>query len=211
MIKLSTLQLAQILHADLIGDENVQVENINTDTRKSVPNSLFFALKGEKFDAHQYLEQAVAQRATAVVVQQSNSSLSVPQLVVKDTRLALATLAKWLREEINPRTVAMTGSSGKTIVKEMTAHILQHTAGNADAVLFTNGNFNNDIGVPLTLLRLTAQHRFAVVELGANHQGEINYTTQLAQPDAALINNIAPAHLEGFRSIEGVIRTKGEI
>lgn len=211
MIKLSTLQLAQILHAGLIGDKNVQVENINTDTRKSVPNSLFFALKGEKFDAHQYLEQAVAQGATAVVVQQSNSSLSVPQLVVKDTRLALATLAKWLREEINPRTVAMTGSSGKTTVKEMTARILQHTAGNADAVLFTNGNFNNDIGVPLTLLRLTAQHRFAVVELGANHQGEINYITQLAQPDAALINNIAPAHLEGFRSIEGVIRAKGEI
>ena len=117
MIKLSTEQLAQILQAKLIGDKNVQVEEINTDTRKSVSNSLFFALKGEKFDAHQYLEQAVAQGAVAVVVQQENSSISIPQLVVKDTRIALGELAKWLREKINPRTVAMTGSSGKTTVK----------------------------------------------------------------------------------------------
>lgn len=211
MIKLSTVQLAQILQAKLIGDENVQVEEINTDTRKSVSNSLFFALKGEKFDAHQYLDQAVSQGALALVVQQENSSILVPQLVVKDTRIALGELAKWLREKINPRTVAMTGSSGKTTVKEMTASILQHTAADSEAVLFTNGNFNNDIGVPLTLLRLTEKHRFAVIELGANHQNEINYTTKLVQPNAALINNIAPAHLEGFGSLAGVIQAKGEI
>lgn len=211
MIKLSTVQLAQILQTKLIGDENVQVEEINTDTRKSVSNSLFFALKGEKFDAHQYLDQAVSQGALALVVQQENSSISVPQLVVKDTRIALGELAKWLREKINPRTVAMTGSSGKTTVKEMTASILQHTGADSEAVLFTNGNFNNDIGVPLTLLRLTEKHRFAVIELGANHQNEINYTTKLVQPNAALINNIAPAHLEGFGSLAGVVQAKGEI
>lgn len=211
MIKLSTVQLAQILQAKLIGDENVQVEEINTDTRKSVSNSLFFALKGEKFDAHQYLDQAVSQGALALVVQQENSSISVPQLVVKDTRIALGELAKWLREKINPRTVAMTGSSGKTTVKEMTASILQHTTADSEAVLFTNGNFNNDIGVPLTLLRLTEKHRFAVIELGANHQNEISYTTKLVQPNAALINNIAPAHLEGFGSLAGVVQAKGEI
>ena len=211
MIKLSTVQLAQILQAKLIGDENVQVEEINTDTRKSVSNSLFFALKGEKFDAHQYLDQAVSQGALALVVQQENSSILVPQLVVKDTRIALGELAKWLREKINPRTVAMTGSSGKTTVKEMTASILQHTAADSEAVLFTNGNFNNDIGVPLTLLRLTEKHRFAVIELGANHQNEINYTTKLVQPNAALINNIAPAHLEGVGSLAGVVQAKGEI
>ena len=105
----------------------------------------------------------------------------------------------------------MTGSSGKTTVKEMTASILQQTAGNPESVLFTNGNFNNDIGVPLTLLRLTEQHKFAIIELGANHQGEIDYTTHLAQPEAALVNNVAAAHLEGFGSIEGVARAKGEI
>ena len=211
MIKLTTQQLAQILNADLIGDEQVVVENINTDTRKSVYNSLFFALKGEHFDAHQYLDKAVEQGATALVVQQANTEIATPQLVVADTRLALGQLAKWLREKINPRTVAMTGSSGKTTVKEMTASILQQTAGNPEAVLFTNGNFNNDIGVPLTLLRSTEQHKFAVIELGANHQGEIDYTTQLAQPEAALVNNVAAAHLEGFGSIEGVARAKGEI
>jgi len=144
-------------------------------------------------------------------VHQANTEIATPQLVVADTRLALGQLAKWLREKINPRTVAMTGSSGKTTVKEMTASILQQTAGNPEAVLFTNGNFNNDIGVPLTLLRLTEQHKFAVIELGANHQGEIDYTTHLAQPEAALVNNVAAAHLEGFGSIEGVARAKGEI
>jgi len=211
MIKLTTQQLAQILNANLIGDGQAVVENINTDTRKSVSNSLFFALKGEHFDAHQYLDKAVEQGATALVVQQANTQITTPQLVVADTRLALGQLAKWLREKINPRTVAMTGSSGKTTVKEMTASILQQTAGNPEAVLFTNGNFNNDIGVPLTLLRLTEQHKFAVIELGANHQGEIDYTTHLAQPEAALVNNVAAAHLEGFGSIEGVARAKGEI
>ena len=211
MIKLTTQQLAQILNANLIGDGQAVVENINTDTRKAVSNSLFFALKGEHFDAHQYLDKAVEQGATALVVQHANTEIVTPQLVVTDTRLALGQLAKWLREKINPRTVAMTGSSGKTTVKEMTASILQQTAGNPEAVLFTNGNFNNDIGVPLTLLRLTEQHKFAVIELGANHQGEIDYTTQLAQPEAALVNNVAAAHLEGFGSIEGVARAKGEI
>ena len=211
MIKLTTQQLAQILNANLIGDEQAVVENINTDTRKSVSNSLFFALKGEHFDAHQYLDKAVEQGATALVVQEANTEIATPQLVVADTRLALGQLAKWLREKINPRTVAMTGSSGKTTVKEMTASILQQTAGNPEAVLFTNGNFNNDIGVPLTLLRLTEQHKFAVIELGANHQGEIDYTTHLAQPEAVLVNNVAAAHLEGFGSIEGVARAKGEI
>ncbi|BFU60096.1 MULTISPECIES: UDP-N-acetylmuramoyl-tripeptide--D-alanyl-D-alanine ligase [Rodentibacter] len=211
MINLTTQQLAQILSAELIGDGAVVAKNINTDTRQSIPNHLFFALKGETFDAHQYLHQAVAQGAVALVVQQPDMNIRVPQLVVANTRLALGHLAKWLRERINPLTVAMTGSSGKTTVKEMTAGILQQTAGNAEAVLFTNGNFNNDIGVPLTLLRLNEKHRFAVIELGANHQGEIDYTTKLAQPDTALINNIAPAHLEGFGSLEGVVRAKGEI
>lgn len=211
MINLTTEQLSHILNATLIGDGQVVAQNINTDTRKSVPNHVFFALKGEYFDAHQYLHQAVEQGAVALVVEHQDSSISQPQLVVSDTRLALGQLAKWLREKINPRTVAMTGSSGKTTVKEMTASILQQTARDPEAVLFTNGNFNNDIGVPLTLLRLEEKHRFAVIELGANHQGEIDYTTKLAEPDVALINNIAPAHLEGFGSLEGVARAKGEI
>ena len=211
MIAFSTSQLADILSAKLVGAGDIQIDSVNTDTRKYVEKSLFFALKGEKFDAHHYLSEAVKQGAAALVVQQPAPALNVPQLVVDDTRLALGRLGKWLRNKINPRTVAITGSSGKTTVKEMTAAILQHTAKNPAAVLFTQGNFNNDIGVPLTLLRLTERHQFAVIELGANHPGEIDYTTKLVRPDVALINNVAPAHLEGFGSVEGVAKAKGEI
>lgn len=210
MLKLTTKQLATILSAQLVGSETVTVETINTDTRQSVAKSLFFALKGEHFDAHDYLAQAVEQGAVALVVQQVNPLIVVPQLVVKDTRLALGLLAKWVKNHVVPLTVAMTGSSGKTTVKEMTASILQSAVGR-EHVLFTQGNFNNDIGVPLTLLRLTEQHQFAVIELGANHQGEIAYTTSLVQPNVALVNNVAAAHLEGFGCIEGVAKAKGEI
>ena len=210
MIKQTTQQIAEILHARLFGDGNVTVTTVSTDTRQAVENGLFFALKGEKFDAHDYAEKAVEQGCVALVVERE-LPIAVPQIIVADTRLALGELAKWLKSTLNPKTVAMTGSSGKTTVKEMTAKILQKTADCEDEVLYTFGNLNNDLGVPMTLLRLTEQHKFAVVELGANHIGEIAYTTQIAQPDACLVNNVAPAHLEGFGSIQGVATAKGEI
>lgn len=210
MIKLTSKKIVDILAARLIGDENVVVEAVCTDSRQSTQKGLFFALKGENFDGHNYVAQAVAQGCVAVVVERE-CEINVPQIVVADVRLALGQLAQWLKAELNPLTVAMTGSSGKTTVKEMTAAILQKTAVDSERVLFTQGNFNNDIGVPLTLLRLNPQHQFAVIELGANHQGEIDYTTQLARPNVALVNNVAAAHLEGFGSIEGVAQAKGEI
>jgi len=202
MITLSLSQIASILEAQLIGDGNVTVEAVN--------NGLFFALKGENFDAHDYVMKAAEQGCVAAVVEHPTGG-NIAQLIVKDSRLALGQLAKWLREKINPKVVAMTGSSGKTTVKEMTASILQQSAVDFDDVLFTQGNFNNDIGVPLTLLRLTEKHKFAVIELGANHIGEIAYTTALAQPDVALVNNVMAAHLEGFGSLDGVATAKGEI
>lgn len=210
MITLSLSQIASILEAQLIGDGNVTVENVSTDSRKAVNNGLFFALKGENFDAHDYVMKAAEQGCVAAVVEHPTEG-KIAQLIVKDSRLALGQLAKWLREKINPKVVAMTGSSGKTTVKEMTASILQQSAVDFDDVLFTQGNFNNDIGVPLTLLRLTEKHKFAVIELGANHIGEIAYTTALAQPDVALVNNVMAAHLEGFGSLDGVATAKGEI
>ena len=210
MITLSLSQIASILEAQLIGDGNVTVENVSTDSRKVVNKGLFFALKGENFDAHDYVMKAAEQGCVAAVVEHPTDG-NIAQLIVKDSRLALGQLAKWLREKINPKVVAMTGSSGKTTVKEMTASILQQSAVDFDDVLFTQGNFNNDIGVPLTLLRLTEKHKFAVIELGANHIGEIAYTTALAQPDVALVNNVMAAHLEGFGSLEGVATAKGEI
>lgn len=210
MIKQTTQQIAEILHARLFGDGNVTVTTVSTDSRQAVENGLFFALKGEKFDAHDYAEKAVEQGCVALVVERE-LPIAVPQIIVADTRLALGELAKWLKSTLNPKTVAMTGSSGKTTVKEMTAKILQKTAACEEDVLYTFGNLNNDLGVPMTLLRLTEQHKFAVIELGANHIGEIAYTTAIAQPDACLVNNVASAHLEGFGSIEGVAVAKGEI
>ena len=210
MIKQTTTQITEILHGKLFGNGSVYVETVSTDTRQAVENGLFFALKGEKFDAHDYAEKAVEQGCVALVVERE-LPIAVPQIIVADTRLALGELAKWLKSTLNPKTVAMTGSSGKTTVKEMTAKILQKTAACEEDVLYTFGNLNNDLGVPMTLLRLTEQHKFAVIELGANHIGEIAYTTALAQPDACLVNNVASAHLEGFGSIEGVAAAKGEI
>ncbi|QNS15253.1 UDP-N-acetylmuramoyl-tripeptide--D-alanyl-D-alanine ligase [Mannheimia bovis] len=210
MIKLTTQQIAEILNARLIGNGETMVESTSTDTRQAVENGLFFALKGENFDAHYYLANAVEQGCVAVVVERE-SEINVPQIIVADTRLALGELAKWLKAKLNPKTVAMTGSSGKTTVKEMTAKILQKMTACEDEVLYTFGNLNNDLGVPMTLLRLTEQHKYAVIELGANHIGEIAYTTEITKPDACLVNNVAAAHLEGFGSLEGVAQAKGEI
>ncbi len=210
MIKLNLKAIADILNARLVGDEDICVENISTDTRQSVEKGLFFALKGENFDAHNYLDQAIKQGCVAVVVERE-MDINVPQLIVKDGRLALGQLAQWLKAKINPKTIAITGSAGKTTVKEMCAKILQNMTACADEVLFTFGNLNNDLGVPLTLLRLNEHHKFAVIEQGANHLGEIAYTTRISNPDVAVINNIGSAHLGEFGGIEAVRQAKSEI
>ncbi|MBG6245851.1 UDP-N-acetylmuramoyl-tripeptide--D-alanyl-D-alanine ligase [Candidatus Symbiopectobacterium sp. 'North America'] len=205
MIRVTLQQLATALNATLLG-EDVAVDTVCTDTRKLTPRCLFIALRGEKFDAHDYAHQAVRGGAAALLVSK-HLPIDVPQLLVGDTRLALGELGAWMRRQSSARVVALTGSSGKTSVKEMTAEILCQCGD----VLYTDGNFNNDIGVPLTLLRLTLDHRFAVIELGANHIGEIAYATNMVRPDSALVNNLAAAHLEGFGSLDGVARAKGEI
>ncbi|WP_039030378.1 UDP-N-acetylmuramoyl-tripeptide--D-alanyl-D-alanine ligase [Leclercia adecarboxylata] len=205
MISVTLNQLATILGADVSGDD-LTFDAVTTDTRKITPGCLFVALKGERFDAHDFAEQAKAAGAGALLVSRK-LDIDLPQAVVKDTRLAFGELAAWVRQQVPARVVALTGSSGKTSVKEMTAAILSQ-CGNT---LYTAGNLNNDIGVPMTLLRLTPEHEFAVIELGANHQGEIAWTVNLTRPEAALVNNLAAAHLEGFGSLEGVAKAKGEI
>ncbi|SLM64613.1 MULTISPECIES: UDP-N-acetylmuramoyl-tripeptide--D-alanyl-D-alanine ligase [Dickeya] len=205
MIRVSLRQLADILAARLIGDD-LSIDEISTDTRKLTAGCLFVALRGEQFDAHDYADTAVKEGAAALLVSK-HLPIDVPQLVVEDTRLALGGIGRWVRQHSRAKVVALTGSSGKTSVKEMTASILRQ-CGN---VLYTAGNFNNDIGVPLTLFRLTPEHDYAVIELGANHIGEIAYTTAMVCPQAALVNNLAAAHLEGFGSLTGVAQAKGEI
>ncbi|EGM7734389.1 UDP-N-acetylmuramoyl-tripeptide--D-alanyl-D-alanine ligase [Escherichia albertii] len=205
MISVTLSQLTDILNGELKGAD-IALDAVTTDTRKLTPGCLFVALKGERFDAHDFADQAKAGGAGALLVSRT-LDIDLPQLVVKDTRLAFGELAAWVRQQVPARVVALTGSSGKTSVKEMTAAILSQ-CGNT---LYTAGNLNNDIGVPMTLLRLTPEYDYAVIELGANHQGEIAWTVSLTRPEAALVNNLAAAHLEGFGSLAGVAKAKGEI
>ncbi|MBV7578301.1 UDP-N-acetylmuramoyl-tripeptide--D-alanyl-D-alanine ligase [Escherichia fergusonii] len=205
MISVTLSQLTDILNGELKGAD-ITLDAVTTDTRKLTPGCLFVALKGERFDAHDFADQAKAGGAGALLVSRP-LDIDLPQLIVKDTRLAFGELAAWVRQQVPARVVALTGSSGKTSVKEMTAAILSQ-CGNT---LYTAGNLNNDIGVPMTLLRLTPEYDYAVIELGANHQGEIAWTVSLTRPEAALVNNLAAAHLEGFGSLAGVAKAKGEI
>ncbi len=200
---------ARALGATLRGAD-VEVASVSTDTRNLPTGSLFVALKGPRFDGHAFAAQALQNGAAAVMVE-ADASLDVsPALVVEDSRLALGRLAAWHRTRMPAKLAAITGSNGKTTVKEMLAAILSEEGG-ADTVLSTLGNLNNDIGMPLTLLRLTPAHRYAVIEMGMNHPGEIDYLTRLARPDVALVNNALRAHLEGLGSVEAVARAKGEI
>ncbi|KGY13677.1 UDP-N-acetylmuramoyl-tripeptide--D-alanyl-D-alanine ligase [Vibrio tubiashii] len=205
MISLMLSQIAEALDAELIGND-MAISSVSTDTRAIEPQALFVALVGERFDAHNFVAQAVESGAGALLVSRVVDA-DVPQLLVKDTKLALGQLGSLVHQTCLTPTVAITGSCGKTTVKEMVASIMEQKG----RVLFTAGNFNNDIGVPLTLLRSTPEDDFAVIEMGANHIGEIAYTTQLVQPDVALVNNVAAAHLEGFGSMDGVKQAKGEI
>ncbi len=205
MISLMLSQIASAIDAELIGSDKV-IAAVSTDTRAIESGALFIALAGERFDAHHFIDQAIESGAGALLVSKVVEA-DVPQLLVKDTKLALGRLASLVHQTCQTPTVGITGSAGKTTVKEMVASIMAQQG----RVLFTAGNFNNEIGVPLTLLRSVPEDDFAVIEMGANHIGEIAYTTRLVQPDVALVNNVAAAHLEGFGSIDGVKQAKGEI
>jgi UDP-N-acetylmuramoyl-tripeptide--D-alanyl-D-alanine ligase len=197
---------------------DVRFSAVSTDTRSIQQGDLFIALKGENFDGANFVADALKAGAVAAVVstagyEQIRSNLK-PQtsiLVVEDTRIALGKLAAHWRSQFDIPLVAITGSNGKTTIKEMLAAILRAATGSEETVLATQGNLNNDIGLPLTLLKLRAHHRYAVIEMGMNHFGEIEYLTHLARPDVAIVNNAAGAHLQGLGSIEGVARAKGEI
>lgn len=183
---------------------------VTTDSRQIQPGDLFVALRGEKFDGHQFAQAALDAGAAAVMVDEQGAAGITPAAVVADTRLALGRLAAYWRRQMPARIVGVTGSSGKTSVKEMLAAILRAAAGE-NAVLATQGNLNNDIGMPLTLLRLRSEHQYGVIEMGMNHAGEIDYLTRLAQPDVALINNAGTAHIGMLGSVAAIAAAKGEI
>ena len=190
----------------------VAFSGVTTDSRAVSAGDLFVALKGERFDGHAYVEEAVRRGAVAALTSRRvEGGLPAAQLIVDDTRFALGRLAAHWRSRFRLPLVALTGSNGKTTVKEMLTAILAAHCGSRDAVLATAGNLNNDIGMPLTLLELRPAHRFAVIEMGMNHEGEIEYLTHIAQPSVALVNNAQRAHIGLLGSQEAVARAKGEI
>lgn len=205
-------QLATVLDAKLHGVD-ATFEGVSKDTRDISRGNLYVALVGERFDGHDFIEQAKQSGASGALVSRLQT-IDLPQIEVTDTRLALGRYANWWanrwRNQANGQLIGITGSNGKTSVKEMCKHILAAHAGE-HAVLATRGNLNNDIGMPLMLLELTDDHQFAVIEMGANHVGEISYLTHIACPDVALVNNVGPAHLEGFGSMDNIAIAKAEI
>ncbi|WP_416306125.1 UDP-N-acetylmuramoyl-tripeptide--D-alanyl-D-alanine ligase [Neptunicella sp. SCSIO 80796] len=205
MISVSLNWVADQLQGELCGEDK-KIKGVSTDTRTIQPGDLFIALTGPNFNGHKFIHTAEQLGASALIVSEPVES-ALPQIKVTDTRTALGRLGAAVKANVAPKTIAITGSSGKTTVKEMVASILERKG----KVLATKGNFNNDIGVPLTLLRLKKKHKYAVIELGANHLGEIAYTTELVKPDVATILNASAAHLQGFGSLLGVARAKSEI
>ncbi len=208
MMRLS--EAAMMLGVPFSGPD-ADVLRVSTDSRSIRPGDLFVALRGEKFDGGAFAAQALQQGAVGVVLDAAQAPQIEVAIRVDDTRLALGRLAAAWRQRFAIPIVAVTGSNGKTTVKEMLASILRAESGAEAAVLSTEGNLNNDIGLPLMLLRLRGTHRFAVLEMGMNHAGEIDYLTHLARPDVALVNNALSAHIGYLGSVEAIARAKGEI
>ncbi|MEX0617448.1 MAG: UDP-N-acetylmuramoyl-tripeptide--D-alanyl-D-alanine ligase [Pseudohongiellaceae bacterium] len=202
---LSLAELIEPLEGSLSGT-SVIFSAVSTDTRTLSGGELYVALRGEAFDGNEFVGEAQARGACAAIVS-AEVVADIPLLRVADTTAALGQLGRLNRQLSQAKVLALTGSQGKTTVKEMTGAILEQNA----QILLTRGNYNNAIGVPLTLMNLTKQHEFAVLELGANAPGEIAYSVSLVRPEVVLITNAAETHLEGFGDLDGVVRTKGEI
>ncbi len=209
MIDWSLERIAAATGGRLLGAD-LEVAGLSTDTRSVGPGQIFVALRGERFDAHDFLATALAAGAAGLLVSDaSRVPAGVSAVVVDDTRIALGSLAAAWRRQFTLPVIAVTGSNGKTTTKEMIAAILK--AAHGDAVLATRGNLNNDIGLPLTLLGLEPGHRAAVIELGMNHPGEIAYLAPLGAPTVAVITNAQRAHLEGMGILDEVAREKGSL
>lgn len=206
MIQMNLSLAAKSLDAGYQG-QDVTFTGCSTDTRSLKNGELFIAIKGEHFDGHDFLREAREHGAVAAMIDSDIQQDELPLLKVANTRQGMGKLAQHWRGQFDIPLVAITGSNGKTTVKEMLVAILGIKAN----VLSTRGNLNNDIGVPLTLFGLGNEHAYAIIEMGANHPGEIRWLSHIARPTVAVITQCAPAHLEGFGNVEGVARAKSEI
>jgi len=205
MIKMQLHQIATLLSARLVG-KDVRIQGVTTDSRQAQAGQLFVALKGENFEGADYCQQAVTSGAVAVLVERP-VEVSVPQIICRDTEKALAALATaWLQQN-QAKVIAITGSNGKTTVKNMLRSVLkQHSTVQA-----TVGNFNNEIGLPLTVLELKPETQYLILEMGAGQPGDIAFLCDIAPPDVALVNNISAAHVGRFGNLDAIAKTKGEI
>jgi UDP-N-acetylmuramoyl-tripeptide--D-alanyl-D-alanine ligase len=191
---------------------SVRFSGVTTDSRAIAAGDLFVALKGERFDGNEYVNEALRRGAAAALTSRAvQTDIPGSQVITADTRVALGRLAAHWRARFALPLVALTGSNGKTTVKEMLAAILAAHCGSRADLLATEGNLNNDIGMPLTLLKLREHHRYAVIEMGMNHTGEIDYLTRIAEPTVAIVNNAQRAHVGILGSLEAIARAKGEI
>ncbi|MGE5337233.1 MAG: UDP-N-acetylmuramoyl-tripeptide--D-alanyl-D-alanine ligase [Gemmatimonadota bacterium] len=205
---LTVAELAQSLRgATVRGDSRTRIASVATDSRTLAPGALFVALRGARFDGHEHVGEAVARGAVAAMVERPLDA-PIPQIVVADTKRALGVAAAWWRARFSLPVIAVTGSNGKTTVTQMIAAILSRAFGEKKR-LATRGNLNNDIGLPLMLFELAAQHKVAVFELGMNHAGEIAYLAELAKPTIALVNNAQREHQEFMASVEATAHENG--
>lgn len=209
MIHSSLLALQKVV-ANSSVTADAQFSGLSTDSRKVASGNVFLALRGETFDAHDFLNQVVQAGAVAVIAERLPADFSVPALIVPDTKLALAAIATYWRQQFNLPVIGVTGSNGKTTVKEMIASILLAQYG-SEHMLSTKGNLNNEIGVPLTVSRLQQQHQAAVFELGMNHPGEIAVLSDIAQVNVALVNNAQREHQEFMQTVEAVAIENGSV
>lgn len=205
MIAWSVSELGRIARGETLGD-NVAFTSISTDTRTLQPGALFVALRGDNFDGHEYVA-AAAKSGAAVALVDKRVAVDIPQVIVADVLAGLSLFAREWRRQFNIPVIGVTGSNGKTTTKELLGSILSQIG----PCLITRGNLNNHIGVPVMLLEITASHRFAVIEMGANHQQEIAHLMGIAEPTIGIVTNAGAAHLEGFGSLDGVAKGKGEM
>ena len=206
MIEMNLQQVLALFGETSYQSLDLQFHGVTIDSRGDCSGRLFVAIRGEHFDGHDYLDSAYQNGAVAALVE-TELDCAIAQIVVKDCKQAMAKLANYWRHSCPATVIALTGSNGKTTIKDMLFQILLKQV----PVHATRGNFNNDIGLPLTLFELSENDQFAVVELGANHAGEIDYLARIADPDIVYVNNVAAAHLAGFGSVQGVIEAKGEL
>ncbi len=205
-----TLSEAAMATSGTILGKDAYFTSVGSDSRSIQKEQLFVAIGGENFNGHDYAKESINLGASAVMISEPLSDLS-SALLVKDTKLALGVLSSYWRDKFAIPLIAITGSNGKTTVKEMLFSILSESTGIKEKVLATEGNLNNDIGLPMTLLKIRPQHTYAIAEMGMNHIGEIRYLSKLAKPSIALINNASSAHLGELGSLDMIAQAKGEI